>query len=388
MTGLLHGCSVAEVETAADVDHNYNHAYSHHGDLGNHNNTNHEWLRDRYISSAPTMIAHKPLVHKSIASLHHTTYYRCYPPTHETNFHYRPLSCGPLAPSTGPHFQPASSCIGVRPRQRHPAVGRSALHAPEHHTATIQAEQDHDSNERPQSIWLGYPRALHDRYLVGQLLGSGGNGTVHIVRDRTTGEEFACKSIPKTLQADKHSPAKVAGHLDAVRREIEVLTRLRGTLNVVAMQEVLEDANSVHLIMELCRGGELWHRIGDRHYSERTVASFMRAVLRTIAQCHSHNILHRDIKPGNFLMLHQGDRAPLKAIDFGLAVFFDPAHLPRSDLGLEGTPWFMAPEVLSSQVLPASDVWSAGVMAFQLLTGRFPYDDRTNPHNPALSQIW
>lgn len=296
-----------------------------------------------------------------------------------------PLHPRPCA--NGPRHQSALSSHGFRPRHRVATARGSALHLAQHQTAIADASRDERDDTQP-TIWLGYPRTLHDDYVVGQLLGSGGNGTVHVVRNRTTGEEYACKSIPKALDPDKHSPAKVAGHLDAVHREVEVLTRLRGTLNVVALHEVLEDAHSVHLVMELCRGGELWHRIGDRHYSERTVASFMRAVLRTIAQCHSHNILHRDIKPGNFLMLHEGDRAPLKAIDFGLAVFFDPAQLPRSDLGLEGTPWFMAPEVLSSQVLPASDVWSAGVMAFQLLTGRFPYDDRTNPHNPALSQIW
>ena len=49
---------------------------------------------------------------------------------------------------------------------------------------------------------------------------------------------------------------------------------------------------------------------------------------------------------------------------------------------------FMAPEVLRSAVEPASDVWSAGVMAHQLLTGRFPFNDRSNPSNPAISKIW
>ena len=49
---------------------------------------------------------------------------------------------------------------------------------------------------------------------------------------------------------------------------------------------------------------------------------------------------------------------------------------------------YMAPEVLSSEVTPASDIWSAGVMAFQLLTGRFPFDDRRNPFNPSISKIW
>ena len=74
--------------------------------------------------------------------------------------------------------------------------------------------------------------------------------------------------------------------------------------------------------------------------------------------------------------------------DFGLAVFFDPDKLPRGDLGLEGTPWYMAPEMLSCQVEPASDVWSAGVMAYQLLSGRFPFDDWKNSRSPALSLIW
>ncbi|EFN52073.1 hypothetical protein CHLNCDRAFT_32668 [Chlorella variabilis] len=140
----------------------------------------------------------------------------------------------------------------------------------------------------------------------------------------------------------------------------------------------------VHIVLDYCSGGELHHRIGETNYSERTVASYMRAVLRTLAQCHSQNILHRDIKPGNFLLASGDAAARLKAIDFGLAEFFEEDKLPRTDLGLEGTPWFMAPEALRSEVYPASDIWAAGVMAHQLLTGRFPFDDRSNPFAPSL----
>ncbi len=73
--------------------------------------------------------------------------------------------------------------------------------------------------------------------------------------------------------------------------------------------------------------------------------------------------------------------------DFGLAVFYDTNQLPRTDLGLEGTPWFLAPENLSSEFYPASDLWSAGVMTYQLLSGYLPFDDRRNRNSPALSQV-
>jgi len=174
-----------------------------------------------------------------------------------------------------------------------------------------------------------------------------------------------------------------------IQREVAVLSKLRGTLNVVALEGAWEDDAAIHIVMEYCRGGELLHSISSRpHYSEQTVASIMRAVLRTAAQCHAGGILHRDIKPGNFMFLDDRPDAPIKAIDFGLAAFFEAAGLPRTDLGLEGTPWFMAPEVLSSKVGPPADVWSAGVMAYQLLCGRLPFDDWANPGAPALSKIW
>jgi len=109
--------------------------------------------------------------------------------------------------------------------------------------------------------------------------------------------------------------------------------------SVVHFKGCWEDDTDIHLVMELCLGGELHHVIGQRMYTEETVAEYMRSVLHTLAQFHSHHILHRDIKPGNFMLLDESEGAPLKAIDFGLAVFFDPEQLPCTDLGLDGTPW-------------------------------------------------
>ncbi|PSC73235.1 Pkinase-domain-containing [Micractinium conductrix] len=251
-----------------------------------------------------------------------------------------------------------------------------------------QQKQSDAAPTDPSCPDFGYARGLDKKFRVLRELGRGGNGVVRVVEELATGAEFALKSIPKQLTDPKLSEGKKKGHVEALKREVEVLRRLRGCLNVAALEEVYEDDTHVHMVLEYCRGGELHHHIGETHYSERTVASYMRAVLRTLAQCHSQGILHRDIKPGNFLLASDALNARLKAIDFGLAVFFEEDKLPRTDLGLEGTPWFMSPESLRSEVCPASDVWAAGVMAHQLLTGRFPFDDKSNPFAPSLSKVW
>lgn len=244
-----------------------------------------------------------------------------------------------------------------------------------------------------QVLDFGYQKNLEGRFLIRGEIARGGNGVVRLVVDKRTGQEWAMKSIPKVLRSEDAegkniSERKKADHADAIRREVEVMRRLRGFLNVASLEDVYEDDDSVHIVMERCTGGELVHRIGEAHYTEQTVASFLRATLRTLAQCHANGILHRDVKPGNFLLASEKEDAPLKAIDFGLAVFMDDMEGPRTDLGLEGTPWYMAPETLQSEVYAESDIWAAGVMAYQLLTGKFPYNDKSNPYNPSLSKVW
>ncbi|MEW5299735.1 MAG: hypothetical protein WDW36_002721 [Sanguina aurantia] len=234
---------------------------------------------------------------------------------------------------------------------------------------------------------FGFSRDFDDKFETIKEIARGGNGVVSLVIERETGKERACKRLPKQPKEDA-SDAKRMGYVESLRREVAVLTMLKGSLQVAQLVEVFETDSEVQIVMELCRGGELHQRIGSTHYSERTAASYMRSVLRTLAQCHSHHILHRDVKLGNFLLVDDSARSPLRAVDFGLAVPFDPESLPMKNLPLEGTPWYMAPETLSSQVLPASDLWSAGVMAYQLLCGKFPFDDKRNPSNPAVSNIW
>lgn len=125
----------------------------------------------------------------------------------------------------------------------------------------------------PPSLDLGYSREFSKRFDVGEKIGSGGNATVYVVSDKMTRKVFACKSIQKTLEGPSFSEFKLAGHISSIKREIQVLKKLRGSLNVACLEEVYEDAISVHLVLDYCKGGELVHAIGSRHYSERTVSA-------------------------------------------------------------------------------------------------------------------
>ena len=238
----------------------------------------------------------------------------------------------------------------------------------------------------------GYDRTLDDLFdRTGVVIGKGGFGLVTKVVERSTGLQYACKSIKKHLNVPNIAPAKIEQHLTNIDREVKVLKLLRGTLSVVNLKGAYEDDESVHIVMEYCKGGELYANLSKHGaLTEAKVSVYMRSVLQTLAQCHSHRILHRDIKPGNFLLLNEEENSPLKAVDFGLAVMWEKdEQLPRTDLGLDGTPWFMAPEVISdSETYPVSDVWSAGVMCYQLLSGKLPFDDKQNRQAPSLSLVW
>ncbi|KMZ59827.1 hypothetical protein ZOSMA_64G00420 [Zostera marina] len=100
---------------------------------------------------------------------------------------------------------------------------------------------------------------------------------------------------------------------------------LAGHPNIITIIGSYEDAVSVHVVMELCAGGELFDRIIRRgHYTKRKAAVLSRVIMVVIEACHSLGVMHRDLKPENFLFVNQTEESPLKAIDFGLSVFFKP----------------------------------------------------------------
>ena len=116
--------------------------------------------------------------------------------------------------------------------------------------------------------------------------------------------------------------------VEDVRREVAIMSSLPEHPNIVKLKATYEDNEAVHLVMELCEGGELFDRIVARgHYSERAAAGIAKTVAEVVRMCHECGVIHRDLKPENFLFANKKENSPLKAIDFGLSVFFKPGMI-------------------------------------------------------------
>ncbi|CAF1706456.1 unnamed protein product [Brassica oleracea var. botrytis] len=205
---------------------------------------------------------------------------------------------------------------------------------------------------------------IRDLYTLSRKLGQGQFGTTYLCTEVATGVDYACKSISKRKLISKED-------VEDVRREIQIMHHLAGHKNIVTIKGAYEDPLYVHIVMEVCAGGELFDRIIQRgHYSERKAAELTKIVVGVVEACHSLGVMHRDLKPENFLLVNKDDDFSLKAIDFGLSVFFKPGQIFKD---VVGSPYYVAPEVLLKHYGPEADVWTAGVILYILLSGVPPF---------------
>lgn len=160
-----------------------------------------------------------------------------------------------------------------------------------------------------------------------------------------------------------------------LKNEIETLHRTDHP-NIAKFFETYEDEKYVHIVMELCLGGDLFDNIIKKgHFTENEAAKTMKKVLSAINYLHSLKICHRDLKPENFLFSTEGTHNEIKVIDFGLSTKFGET----SDLhSVVGTPFYVAPEVLYGAYNKECDVWSLGVILYTLLVGYPPFRGETS----------
>eukprot|EP00992_Anisonema_acinus_P013354 TRINITY_DN8693_c0_g1_i1.p1 TRINITY_DN8693_c0_g1~~TRINITY_DN8693_c0_g1_i1.p1 ORF type:complete len:437 (+),score=91.80 TRINITY_DN8693_c0_g1_i1:71-1381(+) len=205
------------------------------------------------------------------------------------------------------------------------------------------------------------------KYELGKTLGKGTFSKVKYGLDTENNSAWAIKIIDKQQLAKEHME-------EQLKREIAIMKHLKHQ-HIVKLQEVLQTAKHIYIVLELVTGGELFDRIvAAKRFDENTGRKYFQQLILGVYYCHQQGIAHRDLKPENLLLDGQ-DR--LKISDFGLS------NLQRGggDSALLqtvcGTPNYVAPEVLKEKGyngFPA-DVWSCGVILFVMLAGYLPFDD-------------
>jgi len=208
-------------------------------------------------------------------------------------------------------------------------------------------------------------RVLDRRYQVRRRLARGGMATVYEAVDLRLDRGVAVKVMHPALAADDDFVARF-------RREAKAAARLAGP-HVVAVTDQGCDGDTVFLVMELIEGRTLRDVLRERgRLSAAQALEVLEPVLAALAAAHRAGLVHRDVKPENVLL---GDDGSIKVADFGLARAVDASPLSATAGILLGTVAYVAPEQVERRVSDArTDVYAAGIVLFEMVTGRPPFD--------------
>lgn len=217
----------------------------------------------------------------------------------------------------------------------------------------------------PSARTLALPCQFAGYRLVREIA-SGGMGIVYEAEDVKLKRVVALKLIRHALFATREEAARF-------RAETQAVAQLDHP-DIVPIYESGEEDGLPYYTMRLAEGGSLADRLKKRGVlPDREAATLMRRIARAVQHAHDHGVLHRDLKPANILLDVVGK--PMLS-DFGLAKLLDAEfQLTRSNAHV-GTPHYMSPEQAagkSKQVTTASDVWALGVMLYQILTDKLPF---------------
>jgi eukaryotic-like serine/threonine-protein kinase len=206
------------------------------------------------------------------------------------------------------------------------------------------------------------------RYQILKQLGEGGMATVYKAYDTVLERDVAVKVI----RTDQFAPAILALILKRFEREAKALARLAHP-NIVHVNDFGEEKGVPYLVMDYLPGGTLKQSLKGEPMPWREVAKLLLPIAEALAYAHDHNILHRDVKPSNILLTDKG--WPMLT-DFGIAKILDLEKgqtLTGSGVGI-GTPEYMSPEQGLGRVVDArTDIYSLGVVLYELVIGRPPY---------------
>ncbi|XP_073000619.1 CBL-interacting serine/threonine-protein kinase 21 isoform X2 [Typha latifolia] len=204
------------------------------------------------------------------------------------------------------------------------------------------------------------------KYHLGRTIGEGTFAKVKLAVNIETGKNVAIKIIDKKMVVQNNM-------MYQVEREISTMSLLSHP-NIVTIYEVIATKTKIYIVMEYVSGGQLSDKLSYlQKLDEREARKYFQQLIDAVDYCHARGVYHRDLKPENLLLDNKGN---LKVSDFGLSVLRKPGGLLSTACG---SPSYVAPEVIVHKNYEgaAADLWSCGVILFELLAGYLPFDDRS-----------
>ena len=242
---------------------------------------------------------------------------------------------------------------------------------------------DDESNNTQTTIYTttsSLQKDINNIYKFKEVLGKGSFGVVRTgyrIKEISPHKIYAIKSIDKTKISQRD--------IDNLEKEIDIISSLDHP-NIARFYETFHDERYFHIVTELCRGKELSKLLKQNggKLNERKCRIIIMKILHAINYCHSHGIVHCDLKPDNIIFESPNEEEEnedilnlldLKLLDFGLSSRIKKNEKLNNTVG---TAYFIAPETIKGEYDEKCDVWSIGVILYYILSGKFPFTGNSN----------
>ncbi len=213
-------------------------------------------------------------------------------------------------------------------------------------------------------------------YKITRYLGHGGTATIFRAHQINVDRDVALKVIHPALKEDK-------AFVTRLKREATIIAKLNHP-NIVTLYDFIEFDGLPCLVLQYVEGKTLRDLIREQNLSPQLIRKIVQAVGEALEHAHAHGILHRDVKPSNIL-IDQAERIYLT--DFGLARIASNTESTLSQDMMVGSPQYVSPEQAKGEPVDArTDVYSFGIVIYEMLTGRVPFQSET-PYSTILAQI-